>query len=216
MTRGPEMLKGILHELRSHAPFTALGAITGIVIMTGIILGNVLIQVSSVSKVIFYILHPAHILLSAIATTAMYTQHRHRFRVPVAIAVGYVGSIAIATLSDSLIPYLGEWLLELPNRGTHVGFIEEPWLTNPAAFLGVAIALWRPTTRFPHFGHVLISTWASLFHIIMATGQSVSWLVVLAIFAFLFLAVWVPCCTSDIVVPLMLAPIQEHRAKRTG
>ena len=119
------------------------------------------------------------------------------------ILVGYFGSIGIATLSDSMIPYLGEMLLDLPNKGIHIGFIEEWWLVNPAALIGVTIGYLRPTTKFPHSGHVLISTWASLFHIIMALGEAVTWFTLLVIFLFLFLAVWVPCCTSDIVFPLL-------------
>jgi len=43
-----------------------------------------------------------------------------------------------------------------------------------------------------------------LFHIIMAMGGGVvHWLVFVAIFLFLFLAVWIPCCLSDIVFPLL-------------
>ncbi|MCK4577415.1 MAG: hypothetical protein KAU50_01415, partial [Candidatus Marinimicrobia bacterium] len=77
------------------------------------------------------------------------------------------------------------------------------WLVNPLAFLGIAIGYWKPTTRFPHAGHVLISTWASLFHIIMALGQTVDWIQFIAIFLFLFLAVLIPCCVSDIVYPML-------------
>jgi hypothetical protein len=37
----------------------------------------------------------------------------------------------------------------------------------------------------------------------MALGNSVDWIIMLAIFVFLFLAVWLPCCLSDIVFPLL-------------
>ena len=119
------------------------------------------------------------------------------------VLVGYVGSIGIATLSDSLLPFAGEILLQLPNPGLHIGFIEKWWLVNPLAFLGIAIAYWRPTTKFPHAGHVLLSTWASAFHIIMALGDTVSWITLLIIGLFLFLSVWLPCCLSDIIFPLL-------------
>ncbi len=175
--------------------------------MMGIFVADVLPQVLQVSGTLFYILHPAHIILSAAATTTMYRLQRHRFRVSLAVLIGWVGSIGIATISDSLIPYVGEWLLDLPNRGVHIGFIEEPWFTNGAAFAGIAIAFLRPIPKFPHFGHVLISTWASLFHIIMALGQPVGWIIILAVLLFLFLAVWIPCCTSDIVFPLLFVPV---------
>ena len=196
------MLRRIADELRHHAPFTAAGAATGIILMAIIAFGNALPQVSQASYTVFHILHPAHIVLSALVTTAIYRKYSDG-RMWRAILIGYFGAVGIATLSDSVIPYLGETLLGLENRGIHIGFIEEPQLTIPAAFVGIAIAYWRPTTKLPHYGHVLLSTWASLFHIIMALGATVNWIVFPTIFAFLFLAVWLPCCTSDIVFPLL-------------
>ncbi len=203
------MLRRIADELRHHAPFTAAGAATGIILMAIIAFGNALPQVSQASYTVFYILHPAHIVLSALVTTAIYRKYSDG-RMWRAILIGYFGAVGIATLSDSIIPYLGETLLGLENRGIHIGVIEEPQLTIPAAFVGIAIAYWRPTTKLPHYGHVLLSTWASLFHIIMALGATVNWIIFPTIFAFLFLAVWLPCCTSDIVFPLLFV-----REKRT-
>jgi hypothetical protein len=197
------MLKRIADELKHHAPFTATGAATGIIIMLVIVFTNILPQVSQISYTLFYILHPTHIFLSALVTTAMLKKYSDS-KIWAAILIGYFGSVGIATLSDSVIPYLGETLLGLEHKGIHIGFIEEPLLTNPAAFLGIAIGYMKPgTTKFPHSGHVLVSTWASLFHIIMALGGTISWVTLATIFIFLFLAVWLPCCTSDIVFPLL-------------
>ena len=196
------MIKQIASELVRHAPFTALGAATGIIIIVIIIFGNALPQVSQVSHTVFYIFHPLHVILSAVVTTAIYKKHG-KGKIWLAILIGYTGSIGIATISDSVIPYLGEMLLDLPNRGAHIGFIEEWQIVNPVALIGIAIGYWKPTTKFPHFGHVLISTWASLFHIIMALGTIVDVITLLVIFLFLFLAVWTPCCLSDIIYPLL-------------
>jgi len=196
------MLRRIASELKHHILFTALGAVSGIIIMVIIVFGNALPQVSQFSYLIFYILHPTHIVLSALVTTALYKKHSNG-KVWAAILVGYFGSVGIATISDSLIPYLGETLMVLPYREIHIGFIEEWWVVNPAALLGIAISFWKPVTKIPHSGHVLISTWASLFHIIMALGATLSWIQFIIIFIFLFLAVWLPCCVSDIVFPLL-------------
>ena len=205
------MLRLIASELKHHVPFTALGAVSGIIFMVLIAAFNWLPQVSHVSQTVFYILHPAHVVLSALVTTAIYKKHGGG-KIWAIILIGYLGAIGIATISDSLIPYLGETLLGLPNREAHIGFIEEWWKVNPAAFLGIAIGYWRPTTEFPHSGHVLISTWASLFHIIMALGAVVNWVTIfLGIFPFLFLAVWLPCCTSDIVFPLLFTRSKKQR-----
>ena len=196
------MLRRIVSELIEHVPFTVAGAITGIVIVVIIVFTNVLPQISRVAYPVFYVLHPAHVILSAVATTAMYKRYGNG-KIWATILVGYFGSIGIATLSDSIIPYLGETLLDLKNRGIHIGFIEEWQVVNLAALVGIAIGYLRPTTKFPHFGHVLVSTWASLFHIIMALGATVNWIILLIVFLFLFLAVWVPVCASDIVFPLL-------------
>jgi len=85
----------------------------------------------------------------------------------------------------------------------HLGFIEDWYLVNPAALLGILIAYFRPRTRFPHAGHVLISTWASSFHVLMNTHRELSNVMFLGIFVVLFIAVWLPCCISDIVFPLL-------------
>ena len=193
-------------------PFTIFGAVTGVIVM--IIFQKLS---SGVAYRIFYILHPLHVLLSALVTASIYQLHtcgtgkhiKGKCNLWILLVIGYLGSIGIATISDSVIPYLGEVLLDMPNRGLHIGFIEKWWLVNPLAIFGVIIAYLRPTTKFPHAGHVLLSTWASLFHIIMAIGQSLSWLAYVTIFLFLFLAVWIPCCMSDIVFPLLFVRKQK-------
>ena len=197
------MFKQISKELKHHVPFTIFGAVTGIVVM--IFFHRLPLNVSSG---VFYTLHPIHVVLSALVTTSMYEFHKcpvkdRKCSIWVLLLIGYVGSVGIATLSDSVIPYLGEILLRMPNRGVHLGFIEKWWLVNPLALLGVAIAYFRPSTKFPHAGHVLLSTWTSLFHIIMAIEGSLHWFIYIVIFLFLFLAVWIPCCVSDIVFPLL-------------
>ena len=196
------MLRQIMGELRHHVPFTAFGAVTGIIIVVIIIFTDALPQVTNASSTVFYVLHPLHVVLSAMVTTALYRKYTNG-KIWTAILIGYIGSVGIATLSNSLIPYLGETLLDLPNRGMHIGFIEEWQIVNPAAIVGIAISYWKPVTEFPHSGHVLISTWASLFHIVMALGETVALSTYFIIFLFLFLAVWLPCCLSDIVFPML-------------
>ncbi len=195
-------LKVILRELKAHVPFTALGTLTGAIVLVCIVWGQV---PRSVSETLFWTLHPLHVLLSALVTTAMFRLHGGRGFWAI-LALGYFGSVGIATLSDCLLPYAGEWLLALPHRGLHLGFIEKWWLVNPLAIVGVAVAVAWPHTKLPHAGHVLLSTWASLFHITMALGNEVSLASGALIALFLFLSVWLPCCTSDIVFPLLFAP----------
>ncbi len=197
-----QMFKRIAAELVRHVPFTASGTATGIIIMVIIVLFSVPHQIS---YSIFYTLHPIHVMLSALATTAMYRKYSHG-KLWVVILIGYTGSIGIATISDAIIPYLGGTLLGIKIE-FHVPFIEKWWLVNPLALIGIALGYWRPTTKFPHYGHVLLSTWASLFYF-TAFGIA-HWIPLLPfIFLFLFFAVWAPCCLSDIIYPLLFTKKQ--------
>jgi len=197
-------VRQIIEELRHHAPFTTLGTLSGIGLISAIMLLSV---PASVSSAAFWAIHPVHVLLSALVTTGMYRRHGGQglWRI---LAVGYLGSVGIATISDSLIPFAGEWLLDMPDRALHLGFVERWWLVNPLALAGILIGVAWPRTRVSHAAHVLLSTWASLFHISMAMGMAFSWQLLPFITIFLFLAVWVPCCTSDIVFPLLFARAQ--------
>jgi len=199
-------LGSVAAELRAHVPFTALGAATGVVVMVVMVHASV---PRLVSQTLFDVFHPLHVLLSAMVTAGMYRRHSPG-KLWATVLVGYVGAVGIATLSDCLIPYVGEWLLDMPNRDVHVGFIDHWWLVNPLALAGIALAYLRPTTKIPHAGHTLLSTWASLFHIIMAMGDDLAALTIALVGVFLFLAVWLPCCTSDIVFPLLFTREPNH------
>jgi hypothetical protein len=212
----------ILKELRNHAPFTMFGALSGIVLM--LLFKNLNYETS---RRLFYIFHPSHVLLSAIVTTAMFKLYSRKSNYVFVFLVGLFGSIGIGTLSDSLIPYVGELLLgmhvEAHAHGhedfaqrAHIGFIEAWYIVIPAAVAGILIAVFRPKTKFPHAGHVLLSTWASSFHMLMAMNGRFSVLTAIGSFGFLFLAVWLPCCISDIVFPLLFVnskvavPLEHH------
>ncbi len=193
------MFGRIVSELKHHAPFTALGTLSGVVIM--IFFSNVRVP-QSFSNTLFWTLHPVHVLLSALVTAGLY-RRKTNGSFQATLLIGYIGAVGIATLSDSLIPFAGEWLLALPHRGIHIGFVEKWWLVNPLVLIGILIGYSWPRTYIPHAGHVFLSTWASLFHMTMSFGNNVPALHLVVIPVFLFLAVWIPCCTSDIVFPML-------------
>jgi hypothetical protein len=192
------MSKVMLEQLKSHAPYTALGAATGIIVMVIVVVGKI---PTGISQTIFYSLHPIHILLSALTTTSMYIKYRSgKIKIWMVVLVGWTGSLGIATISDAIIPYFGAVLLQVPIE-FHVPFVENWWLSL-LAIIGIVIGYKKQTTKIPHFGHVLLSTWASLFYFV-AFGMA-NWIPLLPfIFLFLFIAVWIPCCASDIIYPLL-------------
>jgi len=114
-------MKHICRELKAHAPSTVFGALTGIAIMAVIVYAKV---PRAASEALFWVLHPLHVLLSVLVTTGMHRLHGKR-KLWSKVIIGYVGSIGIATLSDSIIPFLGEWLVGLPRKGMRLAFIEK-------------------------------------------------------------------------------------------
>jgi hypothetical protein len=200
---GFNMWKNIINELEHHLPFTIFGASTGIVVM---LLFKNLPQ--NISYKIFYILHPLHVVLSTLVSVSIYKLYKaggvkNIYSMLMLLLMVGVGAIGIATLSDSIFPYIAETILKMPHRELHIGFIEEWWIVNPAALLGLAIAYFMPTTKIPHAAHILVSTWAKLFHVIMAISGVLYWHSYFVIFFFLIIGVWLPCCFSDIVFPLL-------------
>ncbi len=195
------ILYRVSQELKTHAPFTMLGAATGIALVWVVLAFNI---PRAVSENLFWVFHPLHVFLSAFTTAAMFRLHR-KSGFLIVFAIGYVGSIGIATVSDSLMPFLAEWILSLPHRELHIGCADKWWLVNPMAVGGILVAYIRPSTKLPHAGHVFLSTGASLFHITMAIGTTLDLFGYLVIAFFLFFAVWVPCCTSDIIFPMLFS-----------
>lgn len=219
----------ILTELRAHAPFTLFGAVTGVVAMLLFAKAS-----TQASLRLFQVFHPSHVVLSAIVTASLFKLHESKRSFLTILVVGYVGSIGVATLSDSVLPFFGESFLgvAVPTHASlhehgdaagseavheaeahdheheggpriHIGFIEDWYLVNPAALLGILIAWFWPQTKFPHAGHILISTWASSFHVLMNTHRELTATLFIGIFVVLFIAVWLPCCVSDIVFPML-------------
>lgn len=197
------MIIHISKELKNHAPFTIVGALTGIVLMLVIIYAEVPTQIS---HHVFYVLHPLHIVLSALVTAAMYRKHQGQLFS--SLVIGYVGSIGIATISDILFPYLGAILLGV-SMELHFAFIEKWWLVNTLAILGSGIGVWWQRTQYPHSGHVLLSTWASLFY--LTAFSAIDWVPLFpVVFLILFFAVWIPCCLSDIIFPLLFVKDSDN------
>jgi hypothetical protein len=211
------MFKEIKRELAAHFPFTALGSAAGIIFM--ILFRN---MSHEAAYKFFYIAHPLHVFLSAMVTSSLFAIYKYGDKknprqLGLIFIVGYVGSIGIATISDSIIPHVGELILKMPHTHAHIGFVEKWWLVHAAVIAGIAIAYFRPNTHFSHASHVLVSTWASLFHIMMAKGESFGGgLAIAFIFIFLTLSVWIPCCVSDIVFPLLFVKEHPHKCHCKG
>jgi len=209
------MKSELIKEFRHHGPFTLLGAAASVTIMVAIRHWFPGALSTERAKELFEFSHPLHVVLSAMVTSAMYRNYRSRGKnswagLLAVVLVGYFGSIGVATLSDCLIPYWAELFLGMKNAHSHLGIVEMPVIINLAALLGIGAAFFSSKTHFPHAGHILLSTMASLFHILRAQEGGFGLVQGVLIILFLFIAVWVPCCFSDIAFPLLFTGKGGH------
>lgn len=157
----------------------------------------------------FHLFHPLHVLLSAIATTSLFWRHeRHLLR---AIIVGALGTVIPCGLSDYIFPYLGGRLLGQTMQ-LHICLLDHPQLFYPFLALGIVGGLWAEerlagSHLFSHGAHIFVSSAASLLYFIAFgfTGWMVDVRLVFPACLTIVLAVWIPCCISDVVVPTTIA-----------
>lgn len=198
--------KRIFKELVHHLPYSAVGVAAAV----GIILALEKMNWRGDADFYFHIAHPLHIFLSATVTTAMFWKYDRNILKTVLIA--FLGTLPICAISDIFIPYLGGLILKTPVL-FHLCLIEEPWLVYPACFLGLLAGIFllkivERLTEFGHFSHVLVSSIASLLYLVSFDLLLWDKSLMLA-FVITLLAVWIPCCLSDIVFPLIFAKNDE-------
>jgi len=187
--------KGLTHELKHHLPLTAIATVVALLIV--LIIEYQLKQ--NLSETFFDILHPIHIFASAIVASGIY--YKYKPKIINALGVGMIGAILIGSLSDVLIPWLGGNLLSLETI-FHLPLIESPYLILFSAIFGSAIGIGTKITKIPHFIHVFLSVFASLFYFIaFSTGMTI--LHFFIVFFIILIAVVVPCCVGDIIIPFL-------------
>lgn len=194
-------------ELGHHLPYSIFGVMSALIMMGVCTFMAILLGAEGLlgkaSFKLFHIFHPAHILFSAVATTAMFWKYEHRiFK---AVVVGFIGSVGICALSDIYFPFVGGFFLGIP-MDLHVCAIEEPGLIYPFAVIGVLAGLlvtdaFDHSTQYAHSVHMFVSSVASLLYL-MAFGLQ-DWIHFIGgVFLVTIVSVMIPCCLSDIVFPL--------------
>ncbi|MDQ7778894.1 MAG: hypothetical protein RDV41_04190 [Planctomycetota bacterium] len=199
----------IARELGHHLPFSVASALAGVLLVVALSAFGL----DSSAYRFFHVFHPAHMLLSAAATTAMFW--RHDRRIVRAAAIGFVGSVGVCWISDVGLPYCGGLLLGA-NMEIHLCVVEHPPLILSAAVIGIVCGLVaaeavRRSTFYSHSAHVLISSAASTlyltsFGISIAEPAMIGWSVPIVL-----VSVMIPCCFSDIVFPLLFVVPESPR-----
>jgi len=187
----------ILRELKEHIPFAMLATVIALIL---VVVWYVLSKTTftAYTETTFELFHSAHIFFSGIASAAMFYKYKDKFFQ--ALAVGIFSTLTICILSDIIFPYLGGLLLGF-DMHFHLSLIEEPLLIFGAVIIGSLIGIKKKVTKLPHFFHVFLTTFASLLYLV-AFGASLSVIAAIGIFAIVAFSVVIPCCLSDIVLPL--------------
>ncbi|KPJ77355.1 MAG: hypothetical protein AMS14_00735 [Planctomycetes bacterium DG_20] len=200
-------LRYLRQELFSHLPFSIFATVGGMALVAVLtFLGEPFYKenLPGAFRELFHIFHPAHMLFSAAATTAMFWQYERRWLK--ALVVGLLGAILLCGASDILIPYASGLVLGAKMH-PHLCIIEHPALVLPFALIGVAAGFLSSdhivgATFFSHAAHVLVSSAASLLYLVSFGLErwidAAGW-----VFIVVVLAVTIPCCFSDIVFPLL-------------
>ena len=200
-------LKHVLFELKEHLPFTVFSAIMAMIVVGGLMAISFTLKEDIIqrrSQNLFHIFHPVHILLSATATSAMFWRHEKRV-IKVAI-IGFSGSIITCGISDVIIPFCSGMILK-NNLEFHLCISDHPLMILPFVTIGIFVGIIamekvEKTTCYSHSGHVFVSSMASILYLI-AFGL-VDWVNhVGSVFIIIIFAVIIPCCTSDIIFPLL-------------
>lgn len=187
-------LKLIIHELKEHSPFTALAVFIALVL---VILLQYLLLIN-LNENIFHLAHFLHVIVSAVATSALY--YKYKKSKIIALFIGFLGALIIGSLSDVIFPYLGALIID-SHVHFHLPIIEETFLTLALAIFGAILGLVIKISKIPHLVHVFLSVFASLFYLLaFSSAFSISYF--FFSFIIVFLAVILPCCLSDIVFPL--------------
>jgi len=193
------MVRGVVwKELREHLPFTFFASlVAGVLVVVAF-----LISEHSVDFVLplFEVLHPLHVLVSAAATSTIY--YKYRKSIVKGIIVGVIGAILIGSLSDVLLPWISGNLFSLHTH-FHLPIIEKPFIILGVGIIGALAGIYLGLFKFSHSLHVFLSVFASLFYILAFSIALNTW-AIFTISLIVFLAVFIPCCISDIVFPLWL------------
>ncbi len=224
-----EKTKHILIELKGHLPFTFFGALLGVAFM--LLFRNVGQIANQTLFAVFHPTHVVLSAMVTASMFKLHATKKRFLLILLVGFIGSIGVATVSDIiiphigSDLLgldVPTHAQVhgaQVDSPSghdaeadhsaeadhheQNLHLSFIEEWYIVNPAALLGIFIALFLPRTKFPHAGHVLISTWASSSYLLMNMQSSITLGLGIGIFVTLLIATWLPCCISDIIFPLL-------------
>ena len=215
-------LRVLALELAHHLPYTIVSSLMAMVAVWYFGLMQMQQHPNStwVSEVrwSFHVLHPLHVCISAITTTAVFW-HFDR-KLAKALWFGVFGSVIPCGFSDYIVPFIGGKVLGQQMQ-LHICLIEHPMLVLPFLLLwllGGVVFEERISggSVFSHGAHVFVSSLAALLYLVSFgfTGWMMDVRLVFPVLLVVVAAVWIPCCFSDIVIPVSALHEPSHGRRR--
>ncbi|KKP95704.1 MAG: hypothetical protein US13_C0002G0015 [candidate division TM6 bacterium GW2011_GWE2_36_25] len=199
-------------EFICHFPYAVLSVAIGLLLLSFFTPSATDVLVMKQFHRLFHSFHFMHIMFASAG--AIQTFFRYSNNYVKGILVGTLSPAFFCMLSDILMPYVGGEMLGVKMR-LHICFVSE--FTNIGLFLLIGVITGfilrfhverqhsgSLFTRWLHFGHILLSSMASMFY--MVSYGFISWYHQMGmVFVMLILAVVIPCTFSDVVVPFVVA-----------
>ena len=160
----------IIVELSHHLPYTVVSSLIAMAAVW--YFGTTQIQQhgagwGSEMRWSFHVLHPLHVCLSAITTTAVLWHFDRNWLKTVLLGAGTVIPCA---LSDYIVPFFGGRILGQPME-LHICLIDHPQLILPFLVLGIISGFLfeerlADSSVFSHGAHVFIASLAALLYLV--------------------------------------------------
>lgn len=193
-----------MHELKHHLPLT----------ITAVIFSTILViifkdNLFNRAKFIFEYSHFIHLFISSIVPSAMFYKYKKDFSK--AIILGIISAILMGSISDVIFPYFAMLLLGIKTE-FHLPLFENTLLVLSIVISGSIIGVVSKRTKIPHFMHIFISVFASLFYIVTFTSYPTNYLFIFSSII-VFISVIIPCCLSDIIFPVIFLEKEIKKCK---
>lgn len=210
-------------EIICHLPYAIFSAAFGLILISLMsFYGTIGHQYNhndcSNLDVLFHSFHFLHLVFAA--TGALVTFSRFSQNILKGFLVALLSALFFCSLSDIILPYFAGCLVGI-DMHFHICLVSEIQNVLPFLFVGLINGLVMSQhsssikgfySVMSHFGHILVSSLASLFYLI---GQGFDqWQEQMGIvFILLILVVVVPCTLADVIVPVIFARNQKNQTR---
>lgn len=211
----------IMDELICHFPYAVTSVAFSLALVScltyiTVLLGSNPRQAASAADVLFHSFHFMHIVFAVTGTLITFFRFSKNWLA--ALIIGTVGPSFFCVFSDAVLPFIGGKMLGV-DMTWHICFLHE--LPNVIPFLVIGVINGFVMSRhhssrqgiysvYSHFGHILVSSFASLFYLI-SHGFNDWYHQIGFVFIYLVFAVVVPCTLSDVVVPMAFARVTKKK-----